>query len=465
MVPFVPREPTARPPMLRLPLLLLAATTAAACHSYTPAPVDLGVHAATFQARTPTPPALAAAFGAEGATFAVDLADGIDLREARWIAVCFHPDCRLARQHAGLAAVERAHAGTLPDPTFSFDVERILATVPHRWLVGGALGFTLPLNGRLGLQRQLAGARLDERLVAAWLAERTAADAVDAAFVRWSSECAKVEQLTAVCTSLRELAAIADRLAAAGALLRQGARVFTLELTQREFELASASDAVASLALELKQRLGLHPAAEVTFVPTLAVAPRVPDATARRQTLDQSPRVLPASAAYRTAEAELELEVRRQWPDLVLAPGFAEEDAQPRPTLGLSLPLPLWAGNDAAIAQRRAARDTAAEQLRGAFEAATQDLAAAELRHRQTASRRQFVAERLLPLAEQQVEDGRQLASLGQLEPLLLLDALSRAHQAHMAALDAALQEALAVIALNACCATPEPTLAEGTPR
>lgn len=438
--------------MLRSCTRALAAFAAAACHTYTPAPVDLGAHAAAFLDRLPTPAALAAA-GRSAAPPAgaapVDLADGIDRREAVLIALCFHPDCRLARERAGIAGAEAEHAGTLPDPELSLDVARILESVPHPWVLGGALGFTVPWNGRLQLQRQLADARLAERLLDAHLTESARADAVDAAWLRWSHQRATVDVLTTWCASLRDLAAIADRLAQAGSLMHQGARVFTLELTQRELELAVAEDAAATGELELKRELGLHPAAPVTFVPDRTIAPRRAEAAARAAGLADSPRVLAARAAHHVAEADLELAVRRQWPDLVLAPGVQEEDAQPRAALGFALPLPLFAGNDAAIARETAARAAAAEALRGSFELATQELALAELQWQQTQRRARFAVERLVPLADQQLADGRRLAELGTLEPLLLLDALSRAHEARLTALDAALQEALAVVTLN----------------
>lgn len=441
--------------------LLWTAAALAACHSYQPAPVDLPAHLARFLARLPEPTAMAAALGVDTAPFAVDLTDGLDRREARLVAICFAPECRTARARAGIAEAEHAHAGRRPDPELSLDVARILESVPHPWIAGGALGIPLPINGRLGLQRDLASAALDEQLIAAWRAERAAADAVDAVWARWSHERAREALLGEVCARLAELSAIADRLAAVGTLMHQSARVFTLERAQRELDRLAAQQNAAALGLELKRRLGLHPAAPIVFVPDLHVDLQIADAAARRASLEAGPRVLPARSAHRRAERELALEVQKQWPDLELTPGFSEEDAQPRPSLGVSLPLPLFAGNDAAIARSRAARDAAAEGLRTSLELATQELAEAELRLGQVQERRTFVEERIVPLAEQQVDDGRRLAELGQLEPLLLLDALSRAREARLQALDASLQEALAHVAINELCAGPQPPAAE----
>ncbi len=400
--------------------------------------------------KLPTRAELAAARGtAPAASGAVDLTDGIDLHEARWIAMCFHPDCRRARADVRTATAELEHAGTLPDPELSLDAARILASVPHRWLAAAALDFTVPWNGRLGLQRRLAATRRVGRELLAMSVERSAANAADAAWARWSVATARVDALADVCARLRDLAGIAQRLEQGGSLTHAAARAFTLELTTREIELAAADDAVASGDLELRERLGLHPEAPVTFVPAIVIPAWVDDRGERTRRLPTSPAVLPARRALAVAENQLELEVRRQWPDLRLAPGWQEEDAQPRAALGLSLPLPLFAGNDAAIAAATAERAAAAEALRAAMEQATHRLAAAELHWQQATRHHRLVTERLVPLAQAQLEDGKRLAELGQLEPLLLLDALARVHDARMQQLDAALAEAIAVVAVN----------------
>jgi cobalt-zinc-cadmium efflux system outer membrane protein len=425
---------------------LPAAALLAACHSYEPLAFDAGAELAAFAARLPTADQLAAT-GRDAS--GVDVADGVDLREARVIAMCFHPDCRRARAEVRTNTAERDHAATLPDPELSADVAKILEDVPHQWLAGASLGFTLPWNGRLGLQRELAQARLDERELAAVFTERAAMNAATDAFVRWSVAVARAASLDELCARLRELTAITDRLAGVGALTNPAARAFTLELAARELELQAAQDAAASGELELKRRLGLHPGAAVSFVAQTALAPLLDDPGERSARLRTSAGVLPAALALAVAERELELAVRRQWPDLVIAPGWQEEDAQPRGVLGISLPLPLFAGNDAAIARATAARQVAAETLRGALEQATQQLAAAELQWVQASRRNRAITERLVPLAQQQVDDARRFAELGQLEPLLVLDALARVHDARMQQLDAALAEAVAVVALD----------------
>jgi transcription termination factor Rho len=56
----------------------------------------------------------------------------------------------------------------------------------------------------------------------------------------------------------------------------------------------------------------------------------------------------------------------------------------------------------------------------------------------------------LLPLAELQVTEAKRLAELGQLDTLLILDAVTRAYDAQLAVIDATLAEAEATVDLNA---------------
>ncbi len=412
-----------------------------ACHSYAPAPVDLDAHLRDFVARLPD--------DAPPVAERVDLADGLDRGEGRLVAAVLHPDCRIARGEFAAALAARDHAGAWTDPELAVSFERILETVPHQWLAAASIGIGLPINGRLGAERTLAEGRLAAALTAVRLAEEQAVRRLDTAWLHWSAAELRCERLRDVAERLRELEAIAARLAEAGSATRLDARQFTLERLRRDGELARAEDLRAIAALELKAALGLHPDAAVDFTPDLSAAPALAAPALRREALADGPALAALRAAHTVAEHELALAIRKQLPDLVLAPGWAEEDGQPRATLGLSLPLPIFAGNDAAIAAARAQREVAAERWRAGLEQALQALAVAEQKHAAAERQQRFVTTELLPLAERQLADGRQLAELGTLDPFVLLDALLRVHEAHLLAVDGAEALAESAVALN----------------
>lgn len=418
---------------------------ACGCHGYTPAPVDLAAHVRAFAARLPSDDGRA-----DGTPGAFDLTDGLDLAEGRQVTLWFAPACRIARRRAGVATADEAHAGAWPDPVLGADFARILANVPYRWLAAADLGITLPLSGRLGRERALAAAQRGEALAEASLAELDALRTLTEAWVTWSAARAHADLTAQLSERLAELEVIARRLADAGQITQLAARAFTLERLQRLADADQARSDVARGERHVRQALGLHPDAPVALVPTLHppdLAPATPAAAAAA--LPTSPRLWPLQQAHAKAEAALALEVRKQWPDLVLSPGWQEEDGQPRLALGLSLPLPLFAGNDGPIAHAVAQRDLAAEMLRAGAEDLVHELADADAR-RLAAQAQSARAAELLPLADQQLADGRRLAELGQLDPLLILDALVRAHAARAHAVDAELAEAMATIARNA---------------
>ncbi|MCB9877636.1 MAG: TolC family protein [Planctomycetes bacterium] len=419
-----------------LPCVLLLA---AACQSYEPAPVDLAAHELSFLRREPP----RAASGA------------LTRRSARATARLFHPDARLARRDTGVATALRDFAGLLPDPQLSVTPQYVLEQVAHRWVVQSQLGVTLPINGRLGAARTLAERERAEAIATAWTTEQRVANELDRAWIEWTAATRRVLLLDAVCDDLTELQRIADRLVAADSLTRPAARVFALERRNKEIARERAAAAVAAAALHVKQRLGLHPDAPVALAPELDVEPFLADADARRDAVHDSPQLLRLRLAHRSAEADLDLQVRMQWPDLQLWPGHQQEDGAQRAQLGFQFNLPIFNANAQAIAEARAVRERTAEALRCGLEALLQALAIAEIDFAASTRQARRFAE-LRELAEQQVRDGELLAKAGQFDPMLLLDALLRLYGVKLQELDAREAAAHAAVTINDLLAAPD---------
>ncbi len=435
----------------RISYLSLAIVSLVGCHSYTPMPVDLDEHLAAFQHRTPST-------SPEG---------GLPRADAREMAKMFHPDARLARRRAGVATAQRDHAGAWADPQLQGNLQRILESVPYQWITSAQLGFTLPINGRLQKQRDLADRRRDVALVAAWAIEQRVANDLDAAWAAWTAASKRSVVFAATCDSLEQLELVANALVDAGSLSKPGARVFTLERSQKQAAQAMALATVQATRLEVLRRIGLHPGAKLDLQADLEVKPFVAEASARRTAIRNSPRLLLEQNEYAAAEANLLLQIRKQWPDLQLAPGWQEEEGQPRASLGFNLNLPIFTGNDPAIAKANADRELAAAGLRVALEQLTQELAIAEVRRTAANDQADRFAE-LLVIAKQQVEDGRQLAAAGQLDPMLILDALLRVHNVQITAIGADEAAALAAITINTLLTDPQsqaPAMSAGEER
>jgi outer membrane protein, heavy metal efflux system len=84
-----------------------------------------------------------------------------------------------------------------------------------------------------------------------------------------------------------------------------------------------------------------------------------------------------AVARYAAADAALRLELARQWPDLVLRPGFLWDQGDRVWSLGLGLTWPPGGRNQAAIAAAQARRDTEAARFAAVQAAALASLEAA----------------------------------------------------------------------------------------
>ena len=444
-------------------LALLATVVASACHSYSAEPVDLEAHARAFAAR--------ALDGASVRQFAerlrshdptlpaFDLDDGLTLGEGRYVALLFNAELRTIRLRAGVARASAENAGRWADPELHGDFAKILESVGHPWVVSASIGLTLPITGRPGLEKELAESRHAEALVQARVAEARVLNELDKSWAQWSAGRLAVELLEELVAQLTAVEAIAARLSAGQLITRVEARAFTLERLTRQSQLLHAKASLGAAEVDLKQLLGLPPDRAVPLLPATGVGQRIADPGQRRVLLADGPRVAIARREHDVSEHAFALAIRKQWPELTLFPGWQEEDGQPRAALGFSLPLPLWNGNAREIAATRAAREVAAETLRASFERATQDLARAERRFEAAQSRRRLVDVELVPLAEQQVVEGRRLAELGQLDTLLILDAVTRAYEAKAMALEAVLAETEATIEINALF---WPTLAVG---
>jgi outer membrane protein, heavy metal efflux system len=430
---------------------LLAGFVAGGCETYSPEPVDLSGHAQLFDRRVPDAEDVRA-FAAKlrervPAMRVYDATDGIDQEEGRVLALLFNAELREIRLRAGVATASRDQAGRWQDPQLSFDFAKILETVDHPWIVASSIGLTLPITGRPGLERKLADARAQQALVEARAAETRVLDEVEVHFVAWSACREQARALIVLVDQLRSIESVARRLAETRQITNIDARVFALERLIREGERIRLEARVRELELGLKQLLGLAPQTEVTFVPAFTLPLRAPAADPAAG--PDGPRIARRRAEYETAERDLELAVRKQWPELFLAPGFAEEDAQPRATLGFSLPLPLWNRNAREIAEARASRSLGAELLRAEYEQVVQELARAQVLLDAAAQQRRHVEEQVLPLADQQVTDVERLGTLGQVLPLLMLEGLVRAYDVKVQLLEARLDEARATAKVN----------------
>ncbi len=428
-------------------LACVAAVGASGCQSYKAAPFDSAEFARAWRARADTSPARTQPVGA---VRSISSADG----EAH--ALVFNPSLRLARQRAGIFHARLQHAGRWEDPSLGISIERVVSGAADPWVVGGSVNLTLPISGRLETEKSRAAAAHHAELIRIAGEESAVRHRVRATWVEWAIQSDKLSLLNDLIDRLDAINRITARLAETGALTRIEARVFQVEHATRRAERIAVKFRLAEIRLELLALLGFTPDAPVQFLAT--DYPRRSPHQIAAFSADATYPVRVASAEYETAERALKREIQAQYPDLQIGPGFGTDQGDERALLGLSLPLPLWNRNQAAIATAQAERELARTQLEVAIEHTTAAHAAATLQHEAAAERRLLHESTIVPAAEEQANDAQRLAELGEVNTVLLLDAFVRRYEARLALLDAQLAEATAAIRLSELSGEPSTT-------
>ena len=396
---------------LLLPLL------AAGCASYERRPLAREEFARQLTDRNP-----ASAFASDSVTKPVGEAV-LTLAEARTVALFYNPALRAARMKAQVPVLSATKAGLWDDPELSFDGLRILKSVDKPWIIGSSLGFTLPLSGRLGVERARANVEGRAALVEAWAVEQEIVSQLE---TEWADLAAAMRALEATKSAQRELGevvAITKRLEDAGELIATEAIVFRVAESRALLE----TQRLARNAFESEGRitalLGLVPWTPIVFnvgeVPSQSLT--IPDRTAL---LERNPSVTLREAEYEVAEESLRLEVRRQYPDLTIGPAYGNEDGESRLGLGFSLPLPVFNGNKQAIVEATARRDAARSAWEESIHGAMTELSRLEARLAAVEERRTELKAGVAALSESQLAAARRLADQGEVNALLLLEAL-----------------------------------------
>ena len=442
-----------------LTLAAALAVIAGGCQSYERRPLDMTGHQKAFLARTPESPEVqkfAASLLAHspsddkvGREF--DPADGISCAEAELVAIVFNADLRLARLRAGVTRATAENAGLWEDPTIGVDVTRIVESTPEPWKVFTSVGITIPISGRLEIEKQRAGVEHAAELARVAQREWSVRMAVRRAWSEWSALDAQLAATREFLSRVDQILVVVDKIEQAGEMARTEARLFRIEKATKASDLATLESRAREADLRLRQLMGMSPDARLRFQaagigPTRASIRESADAAALER---RSPAMLVAAAEYEAAEKTLELEVRKQYPDLHIGPGYGREDGQDQVLLGLSIPIPILNANRQRIAEARAQRELAQVGFEATLEQTFAALRAAEVRLVAASRRRQTLETEIVPLVDAQYTDARQVARLGEVNTLVLLESLTRQQEAKVGLVEAARDEALAAIDLD----------------
>lgn len=435
-------------------ILLAALCAAGGCTSYRSRPIDLAAYDARWAGVLGDHESLdrfAQQIGGPDAQ-APASADGLTLAEARVVALVGNPALRRARLEAGVAVASAEFAGRWADPVLELGLMRNVDTGSDPWIVGGALGFTVPISGSLGAERDLADREANHAQLQAAVAEWELLGQLDQHWIAWSATRQKASALAGYLDELDALVQTADRLAQAGEAAPTEARLLRIERVRRGIELSGLESAAAQQELTLLALMGLRPDVNVVLRPGLpddrAVDPsHLAAAVGRIETY--YPPLLAELAAYDAAELALKREIRKQYPDLTIGPAYEEDEGQSRIGVGMSIPLPLINRNQRGIAEADTRRELARAEVERVYQQAVTALVSTSHRLESANARRDATVNALAPLVEEQVRELRELIELGEVDVLLLKDALLAVADARLAVIEARAEAAAASAALH----------------
>jgi outer membrane protein, heavy metal efflux system len=427
-------------PLMRYPPIATAvfSALAAGCavQHYEPAPLDSEAAAGAFESRTLADPGLAAFEASSLGTGAAPPAEW-DLRALSLAALYFNPQLDEAR-----AAVAEAHAavitaGARPNPTLS-----VSPGVPSPYLLSVDLSFPLETAGKRGYRIEAAqslerASRL-ELAEAAW----TVRGAVRAALIDYLVSRQALELARADANVRETQVEFLERMWKAGESRRLEVDAARAELLQAHSALRSAEEQDSEANGKLAAAIGVPPAAlrEVRISwPEMAAPPAaesLPLADIRREAVINRLDVRGALAEYAAAEAELKLEIAKQYPDVDIGPGYSYEERQSYFTLGLSTTLPMWNRNQGPIAEADARRRKSAAQFLEIQSQALSRSAQALAVYAVTLDGLKE-AERLADLAEERRHAADESVRLGEADRLELIEAKVQYSIAARARLDA----------------------------
>ncbi|MDX1679464.1 MAG: TolC family protein [Akkermansiaceae bacterium] len=426
--------------MLRL-LACASLLSLGACQLYRPSPLEPEAHLESWHQRSAKDESVrdfAKRINERNSkSVRLNPADGLTLAEAELLALIYNPDLRLSRLRAKVTEASAKHAGRWDDPRLGIDVLKVQDSIPDPWILGSSLSLTIPLSGRLAVEKSRAAAEHHAELAKVAEDEWKAILELRQAWLAWSANSLRLEETERMVESLETIVESTTKLAEGGELPRTEAKLFRIELQSRKAELAKLRGQVREDEQQIRSILGLSPRAMLGLRPTLHSSTSKADG----KLTEANAKLIRLQQEYEVAELKLRREIRKQYPDIELGPIVEEEEGQSRiGGIGM-IPIPLLNSNKGGIATAKAERELARAAFETELERTTGRLAALNERLNGSRNHRHSLESDLVPLVDEQVKDARRLLELGEGGSLVLLESLVRAHEAKLHLIEARLDE------------------------
>ena len=374
-----------------------------------------------------------------------DPADGVLLEEAELIALFYNVDLRLARAELQITQSEAKHAGTLADPELNINLLRVLDAAGSPWIVGTDALFTIPLLGQKGFEERQAGQRA---LAQAW---RVAGREVEllhqlrSSWAQWSALRAKLAVNEDQVARMQSVQRVTQRLSDADAIRRAEGRLFEIENVVLQIDLHHYTHEAQRQELELRALMGVSPSAALALQPGSLSEDMKPQSIAEVGTesvtlAEQHPTIRALQADLDAAQLQLSIEKRAAWSPFQAGPAYERDEGSDKLGGNLRVTLPLWNRNRSGIAQAEARVAAARAALQAALSKWQHATVQAEQKLESAQTDMALQSDQLAPLVDRQIEEAQQLAELGDLQPMLLLEAMKRAYETKLGIVDSWLE-------------------------
>jgi len=341
-----------------------------------------------------------------------------DLPSLTLAAFYFNPEMKIARAQTSVAKAAVITAGARPNPTLS-----LRPGIPSPYLFDLSLSMPIQTAGKRGYQileaKNLSEAARFGLANTAWQVR----SAVRTALVNYLVAIRNAEQMQTKVKILADRARLLRKRLAAGEISRPELDLARIDLANVRLGALNARTQIAQDRSLLAGAIGVPVSAlnGVEYSWPGFDSPPNPDSlslrTIQREAVLNRLDVRQALTAYVAAEARLQLEIARQYPDIQIGPGYTYEEGNNFFTLGLSTTLPIFNRNQGPIAEAEARRKEAAAQFLATQARVIAASEAASARYR-GAWKELTEAERVLKLHGGKVRFAQQTLKAGESGPL-----------------------------------------------
>jgi cobalt-zinc-cadmium efflux system outer membrane protein len=340
------------------PSAVLFCLAGCAVQKYQAVPIDANVTASRFESRNLAAPGLKA-FEEENLGHAISPwpPESWDLQKLSLAALYFNPALESARARIASSKAALVTAGARPNPTLG-----VAPGIPSPYLL--TLDFAIPIETagkrthRLEIARSLDDTARFDLADSAW----TIRSAVRTALLNHVLAIRAVELFRSEEKVRDDQIRILEEILSAGEIIRQNVDLARSERNKTHLALVVAESQVTETKAAVAAAVGIPLSAVQSLAFTWPGIDILPPAESlsfeeiKRQAVLNRLDLRRSLSQYAAAEAALQLEIAKQYPDINIGPGYTFEERHSFFTLGLSTTIPLFNRNQGPIAEAEAHR-------------------------------------------------------------------------------------------------------------